>query len=396
MLHHPLSEITEADIQALVDTKAQESLTLEFKSALDLSRERDKKEAAKDVSAMANAAGGLIVYGVEEGTVGDPPRKCAIGIAALTAPGLREQLDNCLSTSITPRVAVKLREVPVSDGFCLVLRVERSDDAVHMVGAYGDNRYYIRTETAARPMGEVEVARRYDETLRFRSRAEERVKRVLDEEAYSNAYRLTLIGVPWLSQDDAIDPATFQPRALVESGIRDVRGLEALVSKMRASAAGCETYDRSRSFASQTDGLRVRRDGAIVWATSSIANSADGERIRFNDVFREIYDFCAVARFVWRRHEIRGQATIAFLLNLPGSSVEAFVTEPLHPQLHLSVEKPIELRHQVRAEDDFGLTVERAFMDRLWQHMGRSRCDYFFEPNGAPTYRGRELLGVPE
>jgi hypothetical protein len=58
---------TRADLEALHTGSIQESLTLEYKASGAVEKTEGKKmEIAKDVSALANAAGGQIVYGMTE------------------------------------------------------------------------------------------------------------------------------------------------------------------------------------------------------------------------------------------------------------------------------------------------------------------------------------------
>src|SRR5215216_1931949 len=58
---------TEARLQNFITSEIEESLTLEYKSAEALDRnETKKKEITKDVSAMANSAGGILIYGIAE------------------------------------------------------------------------------------------------------------------------------------------------------------------------------------------------------------------------------------------------------------------------------------------------------------------------------------------
>ena len=58
---------TEAKLNNFITSGIEESLTLEYKSAEALDRsEYKKKEITKDVSAMANSAGGILIYGIAE------------------------------------------------------------------------------------------------------------------------------------------------------------------------------------------------------------------------------------------------------------------------------------------------------------------------------------------
>src|SRR4051812_12009648 len=57
----------ESDLLALISEQEKESLTLEYKGCDALSKNDPKKnEVSKDVSALANSAGGTIVYGMLE------------------------------------------------------------------------------------------------------------------------------------------------------------------------------------------------------------------------------------------------------------------------------------------------------------------------------------------
>lgn len=54
-------------VMAYITNEIEESLTLDYKSAGAISREEKKKiDITKDVSAMANSAGGTIIYGISE------------------------------------------------------------------------------------------------------------------------------------------------------------------------------------------------------------------------------------------------------------------------------------------------------------------------------------------
>jgi len=67
MLPVDLSELTPTHVESLVDNEVAESLTLEYKQQLPSKESSDEKRAfLYDVVAMANAAGGDIVFGIAE------------------------------------------------------------------------------------------------------------------------------------------------------------------------------------------------------------------------------------------------------------------------------------------------------------------------------------------
>ena len=59
---------TEADIMQYISEAAEESLYLEFKNgmAFKVKDEGLQNEIAKDISAFANADGGVLIYGIAE------------------------------------------------------------------------------------------------------------------------------------------------------------------------------------------------------------------------------------------------------------------------------------------------------------------------------------------
>lgn len=63
----PSSEWIEADLHSLIQNGVEERIDLEYKRAGSLANtDAAKLEISKDVSALANGAGGAIVYGMVE------------------------------------------------------------------------------------------------------------------------------------------------------------------------------------------------------------------------------------------------------------------------------------------------------------------------------------------
>ena len=61
--------IDEQTLQRFCADQTPESMTLEFKQELPGRSEKDRMEFLKDVVALANAAGGDVIYGIAESTV---------------------------------------------------------------------------------------------------------------------------------------------------------------------------------------------------------------------------------------------------------------------------------------------------------------------------------------
>jgi predicted HTH transcriptional regulator len=66
----PLSEQEYAEVDAYLQQRIGENLTLDYKRELSTSSDRDRGELCKDVSALANSQGGMIIYGVDEDSTG--------------------------------------------------------------------------------------------------------------------------------------------------------------------------------------------------------------------------------------------------------------------------------------------------------------------------------------
>lgn len=64
----PFDIITAAHVHDLQSRGVREDRTLDFKRELRLREKNDHSELLKDIVAFANAGGGTLLYGVEEGT----------------------------------------------------------------------------------------------------------------------------------------------------------------------------------------------------------------------------------------------------------------------------------------------------------------------------------------
>src|SRR5258706_3957270 len=143
MFFERLGAITEERLRELEKDRVAENLTLEFKAKANLDKEADKREAAKDCSAFANAVGGQILYGISERALPDGT-KVAGPIAPLTEGNLDERLANIWASAVHPPLRPATRRIDVAGGYVLAVEIPRSPLDLHMVTPSKEGRFYRR------------------------------------------------------------------------------------------------------------------------------------------------------------------------------------------------------------------------------------------------------------
>jgi hypothetical protein len=151
-----------------------EDIDLEFKSEPWARSDGGTKEAAYDIAALANAAGGLVVVGVTEDGSGR-----ATGLLGLDPSiDLSLWLHQTTAARIAPPPAVAHKSVEVDSGVVLLATIQPSSSAPHAVSV-GDGalRYPVRVGSHRRYLSEAEVSDRY----RRRMAATQELSHQMDE-----------------------------------------------------------------------------------------------------------------------------------------------------------------------------------------------------------------------
>lgn len=147
---------TEQDLLQLIVDQVGESLTLDYKESGALQRTDGKKnELSKDVSAFANAAGGVLVYGMRED--GHVPIELDGGLDPNEIS--KEWVEQVINSRIARRITgLRVRQVPLSGPrsgrVAYVIHVPSSAHAPHMAAGH---RYYKRFNFESVPMEDYEV-----------------------------------------------------------------------------------------------------------------------------------------------------------------------------------------------------------------------------------------------
>lgn len=167
-----LIPLTVAGVERLVDDKAVESETLEFKGGRYQGTSiaggwGPEQEFAKDAAALANHRGGAIVIGIRERA------KTAVALSPITdveAEAEQRRMGQWLARYTAPVVEVEIRDLAATtgSGYYLVVVVPRSPHQPHAVLTDNSRRpliYPVRDGQDTRYLNEHEVARRYADRI---------------------------------------------------------------------------------------------------------------------------------------------------------------------------------------------------------------------------------------
>jgi len=399
-LTKPLDEWEASDVLALVDEQIEEGQRLEYKRQLDLETPKKRCEAAKDTSGLANAQGGLLIYGVEEEEQKDGRRVPAQPIP-LSDGNARSRLEDVLDSSVHPTLNVEIRQIEAEGGgYFLVVRAFPRLGVPHMVDGYGEMRCYLRVGLKTRPMEQHELTAAYAEAARSESRAAERLMRlpliVRPEGAVLDASATNREPGPWLGvlalPVDAPDPLLpmldADSRAFPDDGDYERWGRSQEIDlSLRWDADG---YHADREQDDQlTRRLRLFRNGVFEWGMS-LGSWVDS--IPSLSIAQYLHDVLGYFVTSYRRAGYFGRLRVWISLEDGegsqlglGSDYLGFDRKPLSVD-HLEWRGDYSVDGLLH--DLTGAT--RAAMDRVFVAYGLTRCSYFSD-EGEPSeeLRGR-------
>ncbi len=148
VLNKQLEDITEADLQHLIDEERIEKKVLDYKSELHGNSDSDKKEFLADVSSFANAIGGDLIYGIiENRKTGKPEKLEGIEITNVDQEILR--LDQIIRDGIEPNISsssINIQEIQLNNSkYVLIIRINKSWMSPHRVSFKAWDRFYTRS-----------------------------------------------------------------------------------------------------------------------------------------------------------------------------------------------------------------------------------------------------------
>lgn len=152
LLNKFIDDLTEADIQRLVDNAIPESKILDYKAEIKLGNDEEKKEFLADITAFANTEGGVIIFGIEENkdssgkNTGLPGN--IVGIAESNQDQLIQRIEDTVRSNTDPKInKVGIKLVNVNGKKVLVIGVTKFIGLPHMMTFKSSNKFYKRRNT---------------------------------------------------------------------------------------------------------------------------------------------------------------------------------------------------------------------------------------------------------
>jgi len=142
------------DIDSLIKNEVEENLYLDYKRSEALT---NKKEIAKDVSAFANSAGGLIIYGIEEGNH-KPLKYSFIDGNKITKEWLEQIINSNIQRRINNIEIFPIRYNGEVEKTIYVVKIPESFNAPHL----SNDKFYRRYNFESIPMLEYEIRNLYN------------------------------------------------------------------------------------------------------------------------------------------------------------------------------------------------------------------------------------------
>jgi hypothetical protein len=268
----PLQEIGVGHIEALVKDAVREAADLDFKQALYGKGDPNKQELCKDIAAMRNDRGGVIVLGVKDrdGVAVDSP-----GVAL--SEGEERRMLQIVAAGTAPHAAFQIQRIDGATkghGYYLLV-APPSPYRPHGVIVDEGFRYPRRDGPTTRYLSEVEVSDLYRSRFFGESDQRERLERVAHGASnaidHSQGAWLVLAAVP---NDAGALPMSFTERTALEEWLREPAQRNDPLGSFRESAAvvgvagRCYTVTHVGDYASAArwEYAECHADGAVSTA----------------------------------------------------------------------------------------------------------------------------------
>ncbi len=288
MLTVDLDAVDEELLSSACKEKWTESVTLDFKRDLPGSSDKDKNEILKDICGFANSGGGDLVYGIGESN------GAAEKISAITAEGFdaaKRRIGQIIDSGIEPRLNnVRIRHVPVQDGYVLIVRVPPQFDGPYRTNLNGITRFYMRngvytTELSYQQLRQAfgNAAILYDKAVQFRAARLEILAANKSPRPILEGPRAVLHLIPLQGQAGAlaVDPIK------VRSNVSTFMGRDWGGAAFNYNLDGGLVYVREGNSTNLAAYVQVYRNGALEGVRHAVGMAGIIPSLTIAEFFRE-------------------------------------------------------------------------------------------------------------
>lgn len=378
MVHHiPLDKIEEIDLQRLVSDQIGENYRLEFKLEANIASDGQKHELAKDASALANTAGGRIIFGIREQELEDGTR-CAGELVGLESID-EEALLNVLVNRTAPPVRARTRGVSLRNGRkALVLEVEESMGvALHQVTGKQGGRFYRRDDKGVRPMAEPEIREAFLRLLAAQGDLDARFEQRRNELSRDRGTVEEIVTIiPWFGREDQVRPQDFSLEGSLFKRVQAAaRILRSDLDVSRFAVDGQGVYLPGLDDPSLPSSLlRIAKDGSVAISTKSAVSGPAGGAVYFPFTsLRLMVGTLLVAREVQTATHYHGPSEVAHRVPVRVQPSLQGVGRVRFPPDGSYLSRVRDFRAQV----DNPTAAARQLLDEVFHLAGRRACHYF-------------------
>lgn len=326
MINRRLDQVDRTDIENLVVNGIPESNRLDYKEALPGNDDEGKKEFLRDVSAMANANGGDLIYGMREqrDREGGATAIDVVGIAGINIDATRLWMENLIRDCIKPRLTgVDVRAVPAGDSKeVMIVRVPRSWNGPHVVEFKKHWRFYSRSAAGNYQMDVAQLrhAFTFADTLlqRLNEFRLDRLAKIVADESLAATAKVILHIQPLTSLQPDTEVDVVKAR-------RDVDNLNLIYSGISADVVRFNLDGLlARISREESAGyLQVFRNGIIESVDTLLLNSEHSRTLSFDAVELEESIIQATYRYMALLRNL--EVSPPYMLSLSLLRVEGYV-----------------------------------------------------------------------
>lgn len=179
-----VDEIVANDIVRLVESKVQETRSLDYKLELKLSQDKDRKEFLYDITSLANTDGGCLIYGIEESkdekgqNTGSP--LAVKGITIDNYDKLVQQIEDIIKGNTDPPVSnIYVKEVSIGPFKMLIIGVAKTFGLPVMVTFNETNKFYKRRNSGKYAVDVYELNHLFMQNVVLKQNAQQfRIRRI--------------------------------------------------------------------------------------------------------------------------------------------------------------------------------------------------------------------------